>query len=71
MATATKHLIDMHLTGISLDALVRKERGKGKGWQRIADDIATRTGGYCVSRETLRVWYPELTIPENRPRLSA
>lgn len=71
MATATKHLIDMQLKGVSLDTFVRKERANGTGWQTIANRIAERTGGYALSRETLRRWYPELVIPENRPKLSA
>lgn len=58
MATATRALIEAHLKGRSLDALVAGHRRKGNSWQIIADDIRSLTG-VIVSRETVRGWYPQ------------
>lgn len=69
MATATKTLVDMKLHGVTLDALVRRERRKGVGWQAIANDLAARTN-VILSRETLRRWYPDLVVPENQPTMT-
>ncbi|KDE14218.1 hypothetical protein [Rhodococcus aetherivorans] len=59
MATATRHLIEMQLKGKTLSALVSTERRNGRSWQSIADEVHKRTG-VCVSRETLRKWFPEI-----------
>ncbi len=70
MATATKSLIEAHLKGRSLDALVATHRRQGNSWQAIADDVHDRTG-VIISRETLRIWYPQHQTginPAVRPR---
>lgn len=66
MATATQRLIEAHLKGKSLRALVISSRKSGSSWQSIADEIRERTG-VVVSRESVRGWYPEISAGNEIP----
>lgn len=37
---------------------IGQQRGKGKSWRAIANEIADLTG-IRVNRETLRLWFPD------------
>jgi hypothetical protein len=52
LAEATK-------SSIKLEEHVIAKRGDGWTWQQIADNLHDLTG-VAVSRETLRLWFPDL-----------
>ena len=58
MATPTRELIELRLTGQSLAAYVAKKRRAGQGWRRIADDLYGDSG-VAVSHTTIARWFPE------------
>lgn len=58
MATPTRELIELRLTGQSLAAYVARKRRAGQGWRRIADDIYADSG-VAVSHTTVARWFPE------------
>ena len=58
MATPTRELIELRLTGQSLAAYVAKKRRAGWGWRRIADGIY-EDSGVPVSHTTVSRWFPE------------
>ena len=60
MATPTRELIELRLTGQSLAAYVARKRRAGWGWRRIADDLY-ETSGVAVSHTTIARWFPEKT----------
>lgn len=55
-ASRTRLLIEAHLKGTKLDALVQEQRAAGSSWHTIAVLVATKTG-VTVTSETLRNWY--------------
>lgn len=58
MATPTRELIELRLTGQSLAAYVAKKRRAGRGWRRIADDLY-EDSGVPVSHTTIARWFSE------------
>lgn len=61
--TTLRHYLDIRLAeatkGIKTADHVLAKRKDGWTWQQIADNIHDLTG-VTVSRETLRLWFPDL-----------
>jgi hypothetical protein len=56
-ATVTQALASA-LLGESVHEVMRRLRGQGLSWQRIADQISNDTNGILqLNRETYRIWY--------------